>query len=219
MNNTVYKLLISYLEKQKYYYSLFAVGIVIFLMNNNLGYGLLFLAPFFLTYMTNVGIFISEKSDDFEKFLCSLPITRKEIVTSKYLNLMIVALINIAISGGVGVLINQLELKHFVFNMDYIILFFNAVLLFAAVTFPLFFYMDDIKIFGRLSFFFFIILALGKKIINFIIKILKNYNDLYQIISSIIYSNYLFYIVLAFVLTIFIFSYILSIKLFRKKEL
>lgn len=215
----VYKLVITYLEQQKYYYSLITFAVIILLMNNNLSYGLLFLAPFFLTYMTTISIFISEKSDKTERFFCSLPITRKEIVISKYISLILFALINILMSIGIVFLLQQLGIKQSFFNNNYIILFFNAILLFASLTFPFFFVLNDIKLFSRLSFFLFIIVALGKKIMSFFYKIIKNHEKVNFIVQNILDSNYLFYLLLLVILIIYLISYMVSVKLYRKKEL
>jgi nitrate reductase NapE component len=99
------------------------------------------MAAFGISYMTIIGAAQAEYKNNSDMIINSLPLTRHEIVLSKYLSVVVFTLISLAMVGIVGLIFHLLPLpiSYRLIKMTDVIITIISVLFLASISLPLYF--------------------------------------------------------------------------------
>lgn len=178
---------------------------------------MIYTIPFFLVMMT-ISTFNYDEFNNWNSYCLTLPISRKKIVQSKYLFTIFLAIIGIILSALIIIIfksINQsLNLEEQISNFSGS---FFAVSLIISILYPLIYKFGSEK--GRI--FIFIIVIGISIILGVIFSLLEQLSINYQyLLSSLNSLNYIqiSLSMLIISIVIIIISYLISLRIYQKKE-
>lgn len=156
-----------------------------------------------------------DEKDKTNIFLNSLPFTRKEIVSSKYIGSLVFTTITILVFiglKGISQIISQDSVE--LFNIELIILSYLLVMLFTSVYLPFFYKFTQQYLLVIFSAVFILVMFSIRYIYDFV---MKNFSGVIDFFSSLS-TGYLYILLTVITIIVFAISWFMSIKIYERKD-
>jgi len=206
------------LIQKKYFY--FVLGyIAISLVTMSDSSALYYLVSVTIAFLFSISSFAYEEKNKCDMVINSLPVTRREVILSKYISIILFSLISVAIMSILGIIVNAFHISYIKLGSitlsEIKSIIFTCVIL-SSVMFPIYFKFGYTK--GRLVTFiiYFIFFGLASTITSSMDE-----EPIKSIVSAVTGANRGTYQILGFIVLIGIYavSLILSMGLYEKKDL
>ncbi len=220
MHKLVFKDLL--IQKKTIAFALLYTVFLVFVFNQpGVSQSVYILASVAIAYMlvlTAIGYDEKNKSD---VLLLSLPIKRKDIVTAKYLSIFVFCIVALAITGMIGAFLKLIGLPLIIRYMNRVdvLAVLTSISILCALYYPFYFkfgsmYMRIINMFFFMAVFF---------LPNILIKYLKQNYTQEEVIDLILNANQLMSwtrigVIVTILCGVLLLSYLLSVRIYAKKE-
>ncbi|MCD5414606.1 MAG: ABC-2 transporter permease [Clostridiales bacterium] len=153
-------------------------------------------------------------------FICSLPITRKEFIVARYIQVIIFNTIFSIVALLIGVALHLTGFMQTGNNsINFIITSYVIVLGFAGIILPFYTLIKNTRAIVLISLIIYFLIFLGRSILEALLEILRRNVQIKNIIQGVWASEYLVAWIFAFSLVFCIASLFLSIRLYDSRDL
>jgi ABC-2 type transport system permease protein len=210
------KLLKNDIRKMNFLIMLGLNIIILLVGRDNLEFSLTFIAPLFFTTSSLMSSMFGDLTFNYDRFICSLPITRKEFVLSKYVFAVLILFVTTLINIVLLILSKYFGLIEYISFESLKLLIITAFLM-LTFLFAVFFVVKNTKIMAWLNIIIYVVILLSSSVITFIkneINKLLNI-DLENLMSSSVFT----YVSIALTVIIYVLSYYFIAKNYEKKDI
>ena len=194
-----------------------AALIVGYVAKQNLSEMLLFIAPLFIIASTIMGSLFGDLTLKNDCFICSLPISRREFIASKYLFPFMMLFLELFISILIIMVSNFAGLIKVQIQMEFIYRLFVTLLIMIALLFPVFLSMSSMKLMAWINLIIYALILLSPRLIDLLLNFIENTIGLN--IHSVLSGDFGKYFVLGATVCLYGLSYAISNKVYEKKDI
>lgn len=188
-----------------------------YVTNQNLGEMMFFIVPLFITISTIMSNLFGDLTLKNDTFICSLPISRNEFVASKYMIPLIILLIELCIVLILAVISKYIGIISIELNTGYLYRLFVVLFLLISLLFPIFLSIRSTKIISWLNIIVYALILVSTKLIIFVHDIVLSQTGIN--LADLITNTFAKCILLFVVICCYIFSYVVSSKKYRNKDI